>query len=227
MAEEWRRADEALRQLRIAGNDRNEPVVFSNVPDGLRCIGVGTDAAVFVYEGAPAYAFKVYSDYAAGKKAVEAEIYERLRGLSYFPVYYGQGDGYIVLSREEGPTLQDCLLEGIIVPEQVIRDVDDAREAVRARGLNPRDIHLKNVLLQNGRAKLLDVSEYAKPGDDKRWEHLTWAYDVVYPSIAGKRVPEWAIEAVKRGYAVLDERNVNLDEFASRIQQWVQRFRSM
>ena len=57
-------------------------------------------------------------------------------------------------------TLFDCVLQGIHIPEQVINDVEDAREYVRNKGLNPRDIHLKNILLQNGRAKILDVSEY-------------------------------------------------------------------
>ena len=69
-------------------------------------------------------------------------------------------DNYLVLSFEEGITLYDCLLQGIPIPKQAIKDVDDAREYVRQKGLNPRDIHLKNVFLQNGRAKIIDVSEY-------------------------------------------------------------------
>jgi hypothetical protein len=66
----------------------------------------------------------------------------------------------LVLSFEQGVTLYDCLLQGVRVPEQAIQDVEESREFVRSQGLNPRDIHLKNVLLQEGRGKVLDVSEY-------------------------------------------------------------------
>src|SRR5690606_26217314 len=47
----------------------------------------------------------------------------------------------LVLSYEEGKTLFDCILEGIHIPEQVIQDVEEAREYARSKGLNPRDIH--------------------------------------------------------------------------------------
>ena len=62
----------------------------------------------------------------------------------------------------------------------------DAREYVRQKGLNPRDIHLKNIFLQNGRAKIIDVSEYVQPGNDLRWEYLKKAYDQYYHLIEGK-----------------------------------------
>ncbi|MBJ8193616.1 serine/threonine protein kinase, partial [Bacillus cereus] len=84
-----------------------------------------------------------YSDMAIEKKDAEADVYERLRGSDFFPHYYGKGDKYIVISYESGITLLDCLLQGIPVPEQAILDVEKAREFVRSKGLNPRDIHLK------------------------------------------------------------------------------------
>ncbi|MCB8817474.1 RIO1 family regulatory kinase/ATPase domain-containing protein [Desulfosporosinus shakirovi] len=87
-------------------------------------------------------------------------------------MYYGRGFDFLVIRFEEGITLYDCLLKGIHIPKQVIEDVDNAINYVLGKGLNPRDIHLKNILLQEGKAKLLDVSEYMKPGNDKRWEYL-------------------------------------------------------
>jgi hypothetical protein len=224
MNADWTMADEPLRSIKVTGSERNEPVAISGYAEGLRCIGIGTDAAVFAYDRMPGYAFKVYSDLALGKKETEREVYERLAGIPYFPQYYGSGHHYLVISYEDGITLLDCLLQGIPVPEQVILDVEEARDLVRSRGLNPRDIHLKNVLLQNGRAKVLDVSEYAKEGNDRRWEHLVWAYRSFYPSVEGKKIPAWVLDAVKNGYIRLDQASVSLDDFAQRISQLFSRF---
>ncbi|WP_199618288.1 serine/threonine-protein kinase [Paenibacillus alkalitolerans] len=224
MNSDWTKADEPLRSITVTGNERNEPVMISGFSEGLRCIGIGTDAAVFTYDRTPGYAYKVYSDLALEKKETERSVYERLEGIPYFPTYYGSGSNYLVLSYEQGVTLLDCLLQGIPVPEQVIDDVEEARALVRSRGLNPRDIHLKNVLMQNGRAKVLDVSEYAKEGNDKRWEHLVWAYRSFYPGVEGKKIPAWVLDAVKNAYVRLDQASVSLDEFAQRISQLFSKF---
>lgn len=224
MNSDWAKADGPLRCITVAGSELNEPVVIAGFSEGLRCIGIGTDAAVFTYDLAPGYAFKVYSDLALQKKETEKEVYERIEGIPFFPRYYGEGKNYLVISYEPGVTLLDCLLQGIPVPEQVIRDVDEARELVRSRGMNPRDIHLKNVLLQNGRGKVIDVSEYVVEGDDKRWDHLVWAYHVFYPSFVGKKMPAWVLDAVKNGYVRLDQANVSIDDFAQRTSQLFSKF---
>jgi hypothetical protein len=221
---DWTMADQPLRSIRVTGSERNEPVTISGYSEGVRCIGIGTDAAVFSYDQTPGYAFKVYSDLALEKKETERRVYERLAGIPYFPRYFGNGHHYLVLSHEHGVTLLDCLLQGIPVPEQVINDVEEARALVRSRGLNPRDIHLKNILMQNGRAKVLDVSEYAKEGNDKRWEHLVWAYRSFYPSVEGKKIPAWVLDAVKNAYVRLDQASVSLDDFAQRISQLFSKF---
>lgn len=82
----------------------------------------------------------------------------------------------------------------------MINDVEDAREYICSRELNPRDIHLKNILLQNGRAKVLDVSEYILPGNDFRWEDLKTGYEQYYPLIDGKPVPFWLVETIRKWY---------------------------
>ena len=96
--------------------------------------------------------------------------------------------------------LFDCILEGIHIPEQVIHDVEEAREYARSKGLNPRDIHLKNILLQNGRAKIIDVSEYTRSGNDFRWEHLRKGYEQYYHLIDGKSVPFGLVETIRQWY---------------------------
>lgn len=217
--EEWKQAEKALSSMEVMKQGTNDPVTIEGESNDLRCIGIGTDAAVFVYEPLPHYAYKLYAAEALPKKEAEIRVYRSLQGSPYFPKFYGAGERYVAISRESGMTLYDCLLYGVPVPRQVIDDVEAARSFVREKGLNPRDIHLKNVLLQNGRGKVLDVSEYIQSGNDRRWEHLLWAYDNVYPLIEGKKLPLWVLEAVKNGYYRLDPSSVNLQEFAERIKK--------
>ncbi|MEN1988352.1 serine/threonine protein kinase [Paenibacillus hubeiensis] len=221
---DWFQAEKALQQIRVIGSDRNELVDIIGRAQGVRCIGTGTDAAVFAYDGLPQYAFKVYSDHALDKLDHEKKVYERLRGLPYFPIYYGSGPNMIVISHEAGPTLLECLEQGIPVPEQVMLDVDAARAAVRERGLNPRDIHLKNVLLQNGRAKVLDVSEYIQDGNDNRWEHLVWAYYNVYPRIEGTPISPRMLQTIKWAYNQLDQANIKLEDLSKKANRLFSRF---
>lgn len=142
-------------------------------------------------------------------------MYQVLEGSSYFSKCHAANDRYLVLSYETGMTLYDCILQGKRIPEQVIQDVEEAREYVREKNLNPRDIHLKNIFVQNGRAKVIDVSEYTQKGNDFRWEHLKKAYDEYYHLIEGKAVPAWLLEAVKRCY---NKRNsTSIDEFMKNI----------
>lgn len=225
MDEHWRQADRIISQIEIIGTEGNELVDINGHPQGAVCIGIGTDAAVFLLKELPGYAFKIYSELSQDKIEAEVAVYERLRGCPYFPVYYGRGAHYIVISHEEGPTLLDCLIQGIPVPEQVIQDVEDARTYVRSQGLNPRDIHLKNVLLQGERAKVLDVSEYIKDGNDNRWEHLVWAYRTIYPRISGKPIPARILDTIKKWYNRLDKANMNLEEFANRANGFFKRWK--
>lgn len=141
-------------------------------------------------------------------------MYECLKGSPYFPQYYGSGRNYIAISYEQGETLYDCLVQGIPIPEQVITDVEQARDYVRSLGLNPRDIHLKNVLLQEGRGKVLDVSEYVQEGNDNRWEHLVLVYHNLYPLISGVKVPTWILETIKQWYNRIDKATFIIEEFA-------------
>lgn len=220
MIPDWKLAEKALRDIEVIGYDHNQPVTISGYAEGLSCVGIGTDAAVFRYNEAPDYVYKVYSAQALEKKELEEDVYKRLKGSSYFPQFFGSGINFIVLSFEEGQTLYDCLIQGIPIPQQAIEDVEDARAFVRSLGLNPRDIHLKNILLQNGRGKVLDVSEYIQKGNDNRWELLVWAYQRFYPLISGVRMPVWILKIIKYMYYRIDSARIMLRKvwrFVSRL----------
>jgi hypothetical protein len=215
MTLDWQEAEALLQRTKIKGNAQNKPVFIESFDEGLRCIGIGTDAAVFHYDKTPQFAFKMYSDLALVKMKLEERVYLQLKDAPFFPKYYGAGANFIVLSYEQGVTLYDCLIQGISVPKQVITDVEEARQYVRSLGLNPRDIHLKNVLMHEGRARVIDVSEYVKEGSDERWEHLVWAYNHFYPMIEGKQIPSWVLETVKQWYYRLDKAGFYIEEFAN------------
>lgn len=213
MENDWDIASESLAKITVLANKDNAPVTIEGHSNDLKCIGVGTDAAVFQSVAAPAYAFKIFAEEAANKIKLEKEIYERIGESCFFPACYGATERYLVISYETGQTLFDCILQGIHIPKQIIQDVEEACADLRKKGLNPRDIHLKNILLQNGRAKILDVSEYMKPGNDFRWEHLKLAYEEYYHLIDGRAVPFWIVETVRKWYHSRKKYFATFDDF--------------
>ena len=208
---------DSLSKMNVLSNPNNEPVTIIGEAEDLKCIGIGTDAAVFQSDYAPAYAFKLYAKDKAAKVEMEESVYRKLGDSPFFSTCFGSYDNCLVLSYEEGKTLFDCILEGIHIPEQAINDVEEARYYARSRGLNPRDIHLKNILLQNGRAKIIDVAEYTMPGNDFRWEHLKKGYEHYYHLIDGKPVPLKLVETIRKKYKRRGNNSSSYEKFTETI----------
>ena len=214
---EWEKAERELCRVKVSSTGENELVTLKGNSAAFECIGVGTDAAVFRFLQMPHLAFKVFSDDKLDKKDQEIEVYLKLGRSEYYPDYYGSGSNFLVISYEEGITLHDCLLKGIHIPQQVIHDVDNARYYASKKELNPRDIHLKNILLHEGRAKILDVSEYMKSGNDNRWQYLKDGYHEHYHLIAGKAIPLWILETVRNWYNQEKSENFNVQDFVKEL----------
>lgn len=217
MDKKWEPAIEALSHIEIKTNPENEPVTITGSVDGLICVGIGTDAAVFRYIEMPAFAFKLFAEDKKAQKEKEEKVYQLLGDSPFFPKFHDSSEKVLILDYEEGKTLYDCLLQGVHIPLEVINDVEKARDYVRSRGLNPRDIHLKNILLQNGRAKIIDVSEYIVPGNDFRWEHLKRGYEEYYHYIDGKPVPFWMLNTTRKWYNQTREHTFEFEEFMKKI----------
>jgi serine/threonine protein kinase len=213
MSKEWRLGAQELSKIEVTANPHNEPVSISGISDSLRCVGIGTDAAVFRHIAVPKYAFKVYANEKIPKIYIEQKVYQQLRESPFFPKFYDAGDNFLVLSYEQGTTLYDCLLQGVHIPKQVIKDVDAARGYISERGLNPRDIHLRNILLQNRRVKIIDLSEFMEQGNDFRWEYLKKGYEKYYHLIDGRPLPFWLLETIKKWYNQADHQSFAIDEF--------------
>ncbi|GEN34210.1 serine/threonine-protein kinase [Aneurinibacillus danicus] len=196
----WEQAVPLIERLKVTTDGGNELVRVASVPEELSCVGRGTDAAVFVHANHPRYAFKVYAVGREEKLKDEERAYRMLGENPYFPHFYGKGQNFIVLSYEQGMNLYDCLISGTYIPRSVVKQVDEAIDYARERGLNPRDIHLKNIILQDGEIKLIDVSEYVREGNDRRWEHLKEGYRLFYRFISHKKIPRPVIEFVKKRY---------------------------
>ncbi|MGE7988725.1 serine/threonine protein kinase [Lysinibacillus fusiformis] len=216
MENDWDKAIGSLSKIKVFSNLNNDSVTVSGEADDLKCIGIGTDAAVFQSLFAPAYAFKIYAKEKVHKVKIEANVYEILGDSPFFSRCFTSDDEYLVLSYEEGKTLFECVLQGIHIPEQVVNDVEEARAYVRNKGLNPRDIHLKNIILQNGRAKIIDVSEYTIQGNDFRWEHLKKGYEQYYHLIEGNSVPFWLVEKIRKWYNQRGK-NSSYEEFTKNV----------
>nr|WP_201768897.1 serine/threonine protein kinase [Halalkalibacter akibai] len=214
---EWDQAAEMIDKIEVVASKNNELVKVKDVPECYQCVGVGTDAAVFRSTKAPEFAFKVFSHIKLEKMEMEKRVYDVLGDTSFFPRYYGSGENYLVLSYEDGLTLYDCLIKGIEIPKRAIEDVEEARAYAKSKGLNPRDIHLRNILLHNGRAKLLDVSEYMKQGNDTRWECLKAGYMEYYYLLSGKPIPVWILETVRKWYNQCEPEFFNEQEFIHKL----------
>ncbi|PTM59986.1 serine/threonine protein kinase [Desmospora activa] len=212
----WKKVIPLLQRVSLEPRPDNQLVKIFHIPAPLEIVGVGTDAVVVYHPQDRDTVFKVFAPNREQVWANEVEVYHKLGKSRWFPLLKDAYPGCLVLSYERGKTLYDCLIEGIPIPESVVEEVEEARRYARDRGLNPRDIHLKNVLLQDGHAKLLDVSEYLKSGDDGRWDHMVQAYRRFYPLFRGKRIPVALLEEIKRAYREWDGRSLPLTDWARR-----------
>ncbi|HEX2078594.1 MAG TPA: hypothetical protein VHG08_12820 [Longimicrobium sp.] len=194
--------EELLPALRIESVSASDPVVVRHAPAPWRVLGRGNYAAVLVHPAHPEVVVKVY---APGRPGVEAEreVYRRLGRHPAYSECLHAGDGWLALRRLHGVTLYDCLHRGLPIPEQVIRDIDQALEYARRRGLHPHDVHGRNVMMHEGRGLVVDVSDFLRDEDCGKWRDLKKAYFRVYRPVFMRlrlRVPYWTLDLVRLGY---------------------------
>ena len=193
---------ELLPRLRVESIDPHHPVVAHHVPAPWQLLGSGNYAVVL---GHPSYSALVVKVYAPGRPGLEAEV-EVYRRLGNHPAYsqcLRAGDGYLVLRRLRGVTLYDCVHRGLPIPEQVIQDIDEALEYARSRGLHPHDVHGRNVMVQDGRGLVVDVSDFLEQEDCSKWRDLKAAYYRFYRPLfmpLRLRVPYFVLDLVRAGY---------------------------
>lgn len=191
-----------LPGLHIESVDPTDPVVVHRVPTPWEWVGAGNYTAVFAH---PEYPDKVVKVYAPGRPglAAEAEVYRRIGMHPAYSRCWHLGSNYLVLQRLEGVTFYDCLRKGIPIPEPAVREIDEALQYARRRGLNPRDVHAKNVMVADGHGLVADISDFTKPGKDTKWEDLRRAYYKLYLPLFGRHplpVPDALLNVIRKGY---------------------------
>ncbi|NJP08252.1 MAG: serine/threonine protein kinase [Leptolyngbyaceae cyanobacterium RU_5_1] len=193
---------ELLSGVQIESLDPHNPVAVHQVPDPWQLLGAGNYAAVFYH---PRYSDQVVKIYAPGRPgfAEELEVYRRLGSHPAFSECLYSGENFLVLKRLYGVTLYDCVHLGKRIPKQVIQDIDQALDYARDRGLHPHDVHGRNVMMQDGRGLVVDVSDFLQQEACSAWDDLKRAYYWIYVPVLSPlrlRVPYFVLDVVRAIY---------------------------
>ncbi|MGF1602202.1 MAG: serine/threonine protein kinase [Thermosynechococcaceae cyanobacterium] len=199
---------ELLPRLQLESVDPHNPIAVHHLPIPWLLVGTGNYAAVVAHPDYPNLVVKIYAPSRPGFEA-EVEVYRRLGEHPAFSQCFHAEEGFLILKRLHGVTLYECLHQGLKIPPQVIRDIDEALDYARSVGLNPHDVHGKNLMMDQGRGRVVDLSDFLKPEPCSVWEDLKQAYDLLYRPILS-RLP------VRFPYQFL-----NLTRFAYRLYRYV------
>lgn len=148
--------------------------------DSLTLVGTGRSAFVFRV-GSSNKAIKVFFPEYTYIAQEEAEIYQILQNTIYYPSIYDSGADYIVVDYIEGLTLFECISYGKRITSNHIKEIDHALSLALAKGLNPSDIHLRNIFItSNGEIKIIDVARFRQQKHCRQWHDLRKAYHQLY-----------------------------------------------
>ncbi len=203
---------ELLPALRIESVDPHNPVEVHQLPETWRLLGTGNYAAVVYHPEFPNLVVKIYAPGRPGFSE-ELEVYRRLGSHPAFSECLYAGQGFLVLKRLHGMTLYDCIQLGVRIPEQVIRDIDQALDYARRRGLHPHDVHGRNVMMHEGRGLVVDISDFLDQETCNKWNNLKRAYYWLYLPLLSPlrlRVPAWVLDVVRKGYRIFSKRTLQM-----------------
>lgn len=193
---------ELLPQICLTIESPFDPIIVDNRSYSWKTVGSGNYAGVFSNDFNPEWVVKVYGrDPEELKK--EIEVYKKLGNHPSFSTLYAHSENYLVLKKIEGITLFDALIKGVQIPKSVIDDIDEAIEYARSVGLNPFDVHGKNVVMSKGRGYIVDVSDFYKQGYCRKWDDLKKAYEKIYLPFIYKYhppIPFFLVDGVRKGY---------------------------
>ncbi len=170
---------ELLSNIQLVVENIFDPIKVINRSNSWKTIGTGNYAAVFCHDSKPDWVVKVYGRNQDEIKK-EIAVYKTIGEHEAFSTLYAYGDNYLVLKRLYGITLFNAVVKGIPIPESVIKDIDEALKYARSKGLNPFDVHGKNVVMKDGRGYVVDISDFYKEGYCSKWLDLKKAYKKVY-----------------------------------------------
>ncbi|NYF24796.1 protein kinase family protein [Sporosarcina sp. JAI121] len=168
-------------------NKKNQLIDHSEY---LELAGTGRSAFVFRIKSSEK-AIKVFFPKFEYIAKEEAEIYKKLDDISYYPSIYDSGLNYIVMDYIDGQTLFECITHGKVITIDHIKEVDYALSLASEKGLNPSDIHLRNIFITtDDKIKIIDVARFRQTKNCKQWSDLKKAYHQVYRKrFYSKKIP--------------------------------------
>jgi hypothetical protein len=196
---------ELLPSLKIVSVHPYNPIQVGYLPQPWQLLGTGNYAAVVYHPDYPDLVVKIYAPQRPGFTE-EVEVYRRLGSHPAFSQCFYAESNFLILKRLYGTTLYDCLHLGLPIPEQVIRDIDAALEYAQSHGLQPNDVHGRNVMMSEGRGLVVDISDFLHQEPCSKWNDLKIAYywfylPFLYP--LRLRVPYYALNFVRKCYRFL------------------------
>jgi predicted Ser/Thr protein kinase len=165
--------------------------------DSLKLVGTGRSAFVFRINTSSKAIKIFFPDFTYIAKE-EAEIYKVLQDIPYFPTIFDSGLNYIVMDYIDGRTLFECVNQGIPITTNHIKEIDEALLLASSKGLNPSDIHLRNIFItSNNDIKLIDVARFRQTKNCTQWSDLKSAYLLYYKKrIFPKKIPATIMNTV-------------------------------
>ena len=176
-------------------SEKNNRLMRSD--DSLTLVGTGRSAYVFRIESSNKV-IKIFFPRFVHVAKEEAEIYKELQGIGYYPTIYDSGINYIVMDFIEGLTFFECITHGKKITPHHIYEVDYALSLAIDRGLNPSDIHLRNIFITSqGEVKLIDVARFRQKKDCTQWHDIKKAYyQLYYKRLFPKKIPAPLLNSV-------------------------------
>ncbi|MFC6040893.1 protein kinase family protein [Paenisporosarcina macmurdoensis] len=165
--------------------------------DSLKLIGTGRSAFVFRISNSSKAIKVFFPDFTYIAKE-EAEIYKVLQDIPFFPTIFDSGLNYIVMDYIEGRTLFECVNKGIPITTNHIKEIDEALLLASSKGLNPSDIHLRNIFITSTNdIKLIDVARFRQTKNCTQWSDLKSAYLLYYKKrLFPKKIPATIMNTV-------------------------------
>lgn len=194
--------NELLPRIHLKQASPYNPIIVNNQSNTWKTIGSGNYAGVFTHNSHPEMVVKVYGR-RPEELQKEIEVYKKLGNHDSFSTLYGYGETYLVLKKIEGVTLFEAVVKGMQIPISVIDDIDQGLEYARSVGLNPFDVHGKNVVMFKGRGYIVDVSDFYKLGYCRKWDDLKKAYYKIYKPFLYKfhpPIPFFIVDGIRKGY---------------------------
>jgi serine/threonine protein kinase len=176
-------------------------VILNDKDSSLEFIGAGRSAFVFKIKSTNKVIKVFFPDFVKIAHE-EAEIYKVLDNTPYYPTLYDSGRNFLVIDYIEGNTLFSCLEKGIPITNEYINEIDGALKLARSKGLNPSDVHLRNIFVTaEGSIKMIDVARFRQLKNCSQWNDLKAAFYKLYKHrVFPKKVPTFFLNIIANLY---------------------------